>query len=63
MQQQQQNDIEIPTITNARFLDIGFKQVVAGTLDGKSFYSEPVLESDGEIIVTRSATYRISRSI
>ncbi|MBD9511559.1 hypothetical protein IB265_32915 [Ensifer sp. ENS10] len=52
------------TITNARFLDIGsFRQVVGGTLEGKTFYSEPIEGIDGDIIKTKSGNYRYSRSI
>ena len=47
------------TITNARFLDIGDqKQVVGGTLEGKTFYSEPVEEIDGDIIHTAQGSFR-----
>jgi hypothetical protein len=51
-------------VTNARFLTIGSdKQVLAGTLDGKTFYSEPIIELDGNIIRTANGSFRYSRSI
>lgn len=52
------------TITNARFLDIGGRrQVCGGTLNGRTFYSEPVDEIDGDVIRTAAGNYRFSRSI
>jgi hypothetical protein len=57
-------ELLLGTITNARFLDIGTdKQVVGGTLYGKTFYSEPIEELDGDIIRTATGSYRFSRNI
>ncbi|OWZ90421.1 hypothetical protein B9J07_27940 [Sinorhizobium sp. LM21] len=51
-------------ITNARFIDIGsYRQIVGGTLEGKTFYSEPIDGIDGDVIQTASGNYRFSRSI
>ena len=50
-------------ITNARFLDIGGRQIVAGTLAGKTFFSQPIEEIDGDIIRTATGSFRFSRSI
>jgi hypothetical protein len=52
-------DEELETITNARFLTVGTdKQVVGGTLNGQTFYSNPIIEIDGDIIRTASGSYR-----
>ncbi|QWY83082.1 hypothetical protein [Rhizobium phage RHph_X66] len=51
-------------VTNARFLTIGSdKQVLAGTLNGKTFYSEPIIELDGNIIRTANGSFRYSRNL
>lgn len=51
-------------ITNARFLDVGScRQVIGGTLEGKTFYSEPIEDIDGDIVITAKGSYRFSRSI
>jgi hypothetical protein len=53
---------EIGLITNARFLDIGSnRQVVGGTLAGRTFYSEPIIEIDGNLIRTATGSFRYSR--
>ena len=55
---------EIGLITNARFLDIGAnKQVLGGTLNGRTFYSAPIEEIDGDVIRTAEGRFRFSRSI
>lgn len=60
MQQADRPDV----ITNARFLDIGAKYpIVAGTLNGETFYSPPVVEIDGDLLKTTSGNFRFSRSI
>lgn len=51
----------VKTITNARFLSIGDRQVCAGTLDGKTFYSDPIQEIDGNIIRTEKESFRYSK--
>lgn len=57
-------DGRLPHITNARFLDIApGKQVLGGTLEGKTFYSHPIEEIDGDVIKTAVGSYRYSRSI
>ena len=48
-------------ITNARFLNIGSKQIVGGTLAGRTFYSMPVEDIDGDIIRTADGSYRFTR--
>lgn len=55
---------ELGLITNARFLDIGTnKQVLGGTLNGRTFYSAPIEEVDGDVIRTAEGSFRFSRSI
>lgn len=51
------------TIANARFLDIGERQIVAGTLGDKTFYSPPVEGMDGDVIHTAEGSFRIQRSL
>ena len=60
----QQAQSILGVITNARFLSIGTdKQVLGGTLEGKTFYSDTIEDIDGDIIKTASGAYRFTRSI
>ena len=58
------------TLTNARFIQTGNRQIVAGTIigdtrkrfrDGETVYTSEILEVDGDIVTTRNSVYRIQR--
>jgi hypothetical protein len=58
------------TIKNARFFDIGSKQIVCGQIygdagnrfeDGTQINTSEVISVDGDLVTTRNSVYRIER--
>ena len=60
------------TIKNARFLDIGGRQIVGGQIyddvrgrwpDGTTIYTSSIQDIEDDIVITRNSRYRIEKRV